>query len=71
MTPSEVAQWLEGDDPGAALRPAKDEALVVHPASPRLNRAEHDDPDLLDPDDPRAVRQMSLSEQGRLASWDG
>lgn len=52
--------WLMGDDPGALLAPAPDALLVASPASPRVNTARHDDPDLLDPDDPRVPKQMTL-----------
>jgi putative SOS response-associated peptidase YedK len=56
----DLDRWLLGDDPASLLRPAPDDALLASPASPRVNRVEHDDPDLLDPDDPRISRQMGL-----------
>jgi putative SOS response-associated peptidase YedK len=54
--------WLAGEHPGALLGPAPDPdgLLVVTPASPRVNTARYDDPDLLDPDDPRVPKQLGL-----------
>ena len=53
-------EWLVGEAPQKVLGPAADDMLVMDPASPRLNRAGEDDPDLLDPDDPLVKKQMSL-----------
>ena len=63
--PAVIAQtalddWLIGETPARLLGPAPDDHLVMHPASPRLNQAGQDDPDVLDPDDPRARRQLGL-----------
>lgn len=55
-----IDAWLVGEAPEKVLGPAEEGALVMHPASPRLNRAGEDDPDLLDPDDPQVKKQMSL-----------
>lgn len=55
-----IDDWLEGAPPADLLGPAPDDALAVRPASPRLNRAGEDDPDVLDPDDPKLKKQMSL-----------
>ncbi|MEZ4441832.1 MAG: SOS response-associated peptidase [Polyangiaceae bacterium] len=52
--------WLTGEAPETLLHPAPDDALVMEPASPRLNQAGQDDPDVLDPEDPRARRQLGL-----------
>ena len=52
--------WLVGEPRPDLLTPAPDELLQVRPASPRVNSAEHDDPGLLDPDDPLARKQLSL-----------
>lgn len=52
--------WLRGEHPAELLRPAPNHALVKSPASPRVNSARHDDPDLLDPDDPRVPKQLAL-----------
>ena len=60
VRPDELDRWLLGDDAASVLHPALDDALVASPASPRVNRVEHDDADLLDPDDPRVPRQMGL-----------
>ncbi|MSP23740.1 MAG: SOS response-associated peptidase [Myxococcales bacterium] len=48
----DIARWLDGPDPAALLVPARHALLVASPASRRLNSPRHDDPQLLDPDDP-------------------
>src|SRR5690606_14532153 len=60
VRPEDAGRWLEGDDPAALLVPAPEAALVASPASPRVDRDEHDDRELLTPDDPRVPRQMGL-----------
>ncbi len=52
--------WLFGDAPAALLRPSPPELLIASPASPRVNMARHDDPGLLDPDDPAVPKQLGL-----------
>jgi putative SOS response-associated peptidase YedK len=55
-----IDEWLIGEHPGALLVPAPENLLLFQPASRRVNTAEHDDPDLLDENDPRAKKQLSL-----------
>jgi putative SOS response-associated peptidase YedK len=57
---NELDAWLTGDPPKHMLVPAPEAALAFQPASVRVNTAEHDDPDLLDENDPRAKKQLSL-----------
>jgi putative SOS response-associated peptidase YedK len=52
--------WLDGDDPAAILGPAPTKALMREPVSPRVNSTAHDDPALLDPNDPLGRKQLSL-----------
>jgi putative SOS response-associated peptidase YedK len=56
----DVEAWLAGEPDLALLRPAPEDWLVITPASPRVNAAGPDDPDLLDPDDPRVPKQLGL-----------
>jgi putative SOS response-associated peptidase YedK len=57
---ADLDAWLAGEQPAELLVPAANDLLEHQPASPRVNTAEHDDPDLLDENDPRGHRQMSL-----------
>jgi putative SOS response-associated peptidase YedK len=57
---SRANDWLTGESPGALLVPAPDDILVASPASLRVNSARHDDPGLLNPDDPLVHKQLSL-----------
>jgi putative SOS response-associated peptidase YedK len=60
IRPSDAAVWLTADDPGHLLVPIVAPALIGTPASRRVNTTDHDDPDLLDADDPRVARQLDL-----------
>ncbi len=60
VRPEQIEPWLSGSDPARALGPAPVKALVGSPASRRVNSAAHDDPDLLDPNDPRVPKQLDL-----------
>ncbi len=60
-----IDDWLLGSHAGAAVDPQRllhpaTVALRADPASPRVNSAENDDPDCLDPDDPKVVKQLTL-----------
>ncbi len=60
---ADVDAWLLGDDPEiwqSLLTAAPDDALMMTPASPLLNKVGHDDPGLLDADDPRVPKQLDL-----------
>jgi putative SOS response-associated peptidase YedK len=57
---SSVEAWLTGNEPEALLLPAGPGVLGVRPASPRANGTDHDDPGLLDADDPLVPRQLHL-----------
>ncbi len=52
--------WLLGEPAPELLVPAPADLLQLRPVSLRVNSAADDDPDLLDPDDPQAKRQLSL-----------
>ncbi len=60
LSREQIEPWLTGDSPANELGPAPVNSLVGSPASPRLNSAAHDDPDLLDPDDPQFPKQLAL-----------
>ncbi len=55
-----VDDWLSGPAPGELLLPAAAGSLLASPASPRVNTTRHDDPGLLDPDDPQVPKQLLL-----------
>ncbi len=60
LEPGQVQPWLLGDDPHAQLRPAANDKLALRAASPRVNSAANDDVALLDPNDPKVVKQLRL-----------
>ncbi len=55
-----VADWLVGEAPAAVLGAAADDVLSMQPASARVNSTQHDDPQLLDVNDPAVARQLAL-----------
>lgn len=61
LLPEQVEPWLAGalTDAEAIARPARS-PLGVRAVSPRVSDVHHDDPDLLDPADPRVATQLDL-----------
>jgi putative SOS response-associated peptidase YedK len=59
---ADVRTWLEAStkDASELVAPVPSKRLVASLASRRVNSTDHDDPDLLDPFDPRARRQLNL-----------
>ncbi len=55
-----VAGWLGDDDPAGLLRAEAGAELSMKCVSPRVNSALHDDPGLMDPNDPTVVKQLRM-----------
>ena len=47
LAPGDWAEWLEGDDPAALLRPAPDDLLRFWPVSKAVNSPRNNGPELL------------------------
>lgn len=65
LEPEDAEPWLDVEDPGrgrSLLRPAAPGVLAMHPVGTRVNKPEHDDPEILEriEEPPPAPRERQL-----------
>ena len=51
LSPDDYSKWLSDADPRELLRPCATEMLVAYPVSPRVNKPQNKDADLVEPAD--------------------